>query len=150
MKNQRATQKTLSNERRTKLELIGFCFSNTQKDRSNKIWDSYYEKLKEYVERHGNCRPTKRDTREERALQHWVSMQRQNCKRGLLSDERREKLNRLGMVWEIKATYKPRTSSDDKTWKQGYEQLLEFYKVHSHVNGEWGAVLPPWLVAHPT
>lgn len=66
-----------------------------------------------------------------------MSIQRQNHKRGLLSEDHKARLDKLGFVWTYKATYKPRAVKDDKHWERGYDKLVEFHKVNSHINGKW-------------
>jgi len=139
VKNQRSVQKTLSKERKRKLEDIGFTFSNTQQDRSNKNWEAQFQKFKAYVEIHGpgtkssSTTSKSGDTKEDRAIQHWMSVQRQNFKRGILSEERQKKLDEVGFVWKLKNEYKPR-NKNDKQWLKGYDNLKQFYEEHKHCN----------------
>ncbi|CAB9508978.1 helicase [Seminavis robusta] len=155
VRNQRATKWTMSDERRSNLESIGFVFENTQQERSNHQWESYYKKLynaKLYEQQHAasivggqnnvlampsQTQPptTLLEPNEDRALQHWVAAQRQHFKKGTLSAERKAKLDQLpsGFSWKMKKEYKPR-SGNDKVWQSGYEKLVEFHKRHNHVN----------------
>jgi len=131
VKNQRSVSKTLPAERRAQLEEIGFTFSSTQVDRSRKIWEGNYQKLVAATERNGgNFNVT---LKEDRSLQHWVTIQRQAHRRGNMDEERKKKLDDIGFVWKIKNDYTPR-KKNDLQWQKGFAKLQEFHEEHGHCN----------------
>ena len=131
VKNQRSVSKTLPKERRAQLEDIGFIFSSTQLDRSKKIWDANYERLAELTKKHEGS--FTKALKEDRSLQHWVTIQRQSHRRGNLDDERKKRLDDIDFIWKIKNDYTPR-KKNDMQWQKGYEKLQEFHKDHNHCN----------------
>ena len=71
--------------------------------------------------------------KEDRSLQHWVTIQRQSHRRGNLDDDRKKLLDELDFVWKIKNEYTPR-KKNDMQWQKGYTKLVEFYNEHKHCN----------------
>ena len=131
VKNQRSVSKTLPKERRAQLEDIGFTFSSTQLDRSKKIWDANYERLALLTKKHEGS--FTKALKEDRSLQHWVTIQRQSHRRGNMDAERKKKLDDIDFIWKIKNDYTPR-KKNDMQWQKGYEKLMEFHKEHKHCN----------------
>ncbi|CAB9509272.1 helicase [Seminavis robusta] len=91
---------------KVKLEVIGFEWAlqihKKKTDVSTKVFDATFEeRLKELVEfhkEHGNCLVPQRCGR----LGRWIGTLRTAKRDGKLSDARVEKLNRVGMVWQIR------------------------------------------------
>jgi hypothetical protein len=88
-----------------------------------------YKKFQHYVEQHGHARVPFQYS-ENPSLGRWVDAQRRQYrllrdgKKTLLSQDRLELLNQLGMIWNIR----------DYSWEERYEELLEYYYQHGHVN----------------
>ncbi|CAB9515326.1 helicase [Seminavis robusta] len=82
----------LSQERQDALNAIGFTWNVlTEK------WESMYSLLKDFQEKHGHCLvSTKQNTK----LARWVQSQRDRLVEGKVSEERVQKLRRLGFVWD--------------------------------------------------
>ena len=92
-------------------------------------WYSMYRELREFFQRHGHAHvPIQYE--ENFTLGRWVETQRHQYRRrkrgeqSTLTPEREERLEKLGMVWNIR----------DYVWEENYEQLLEYYYTHGHVN----------------
>ena len=106
------TQKTnynksiLSEDRIEKLEEIGMMFENVNDD----TWNKMYELAKKYYEHYGNLKiPQNFKTTngyevDEKGynLGAWISTQRTKYKNDTLSEDRIEKLEEIGMMWNIK------------------------------------------------
>ena len=87
-----------------------------QKDK----WAANYQKLKVFFEKHGhsNCPSNTSD------LSKWVSAQRNNKKKNLLSQERIKLLNDLNIIWDLR----------EFDWESKFKELKEFVKKHGRAN----------------
>ena len=88
----------LSEERKERLEALGFVW-----DQLAAQWEEGFRELSAYHQEHGNCDVSQShitDTGFKLGL--WVSNQRQFLKKNKLSEERKERLEALGFVWEPK------------------------------------------------
>lgn len=95
-------------------------------------WKEMYSQLKQYVQQHGHARVPIQYS-ENRSLGRWVDAQRRQHRlrhqRGEqpsspLTLQREQLLNQVGMVWDIR----------DYMWEEKYQELLDFYYEHGHVN----------------
>lgn len=102
MKQGQAAQ--LSNERKLKLESLGFIWQV----RNRPEWDHRYSELLEYKEKNGNCK-VPQHYKENKALGKWVAKQREQFKllkhgkHSFLTEDRLEKLNAVGFVWQVRS-----------------------------------------------
>ena len=104
----------LSKERLELLSKIGFRFST--KTIMTKPWLSQYETLLEFRKKYPDRWPkTLEEFPKGNKLGSWCHVQRRDHKKGLLSKERIELLNKISFTWER-----------DDTWMLQYETLLEF------------------------
>ena len=83
----------MSSERVRKLKKIGFIFHLP-----DAVWKQRYNELNQFKKCHGHCRvpdnwPDNPD------LGSWVRTQRIDYTQGRMTEERAEKLNRLGFAW---------------------------------------------------
>lgn len=145
-KTQRSKQKTLLSERKRKLEEIGFLFRDTLKERSNAQWEENFQRLKaaslqekanSSIDQEGdneneNDNNQNDTTQSSSDLSRWMATQRQNYKRGLLSEERKKKLDSIGFEWSIRKEYcssRGRPKAEDQ-WRKQYEYLVRgFYCI---------------------
>ena len=85
-------------------------------------WDYMFDEAKKYYEQNGNLEvPTKYKTEQGYSLGHWLSTQRKVRRGeqfGILGEERIEKLDSIGMVWE---------SHKDLSWNKYYGAAKEYY-----------------------
>jgi hypothetical protein len=147
-KTQRSKQKTLLPERKRKLEEIGFLFRDSLKERSNTQWEENFQRVKaaslqdkanprtDQEGNNENNNKNEKDTKQSSSdLSRWMATQRQNYKRGLLSEERKKKLQSIGFEWSIRKEYcssRGRPKAEDQ-WRQQYEYLVGYYCVLSMV-----------------
>jgi hypothetical protein len=95
----------LSQERREKLEAIGFTWSV----RNRPEWDSRFNELLEYKKKFGDCK-VPQHYKDNKALGKWVAKQREQYKlykRGehsFLTADRLEKLQGIGFVWSVRTS----------------------------------------------
>jgi Helicase associated domain len=100
--NQRFTYRHLSEERRQRLDDIGFVPRMTVTER----WDSMLERLRDYQTINGHCAvPAKYSL--DPQLGRWVTCQRANYQ--TLSEERRQRLEDIGFVARLR-TRKPKAT----------------------------------------
>ena len=106
------TQKTnynksiLSEDRIKKLEKIGMMFENVNDDK----WNKMYELAKKYYEHYDNLKIPKmfktingyEIDEEGYNLGAWINTQRFSYKKGTLFEDRIEKLEEIGMMWNIR------------------------------------------------
>jgi len=98
LKNQRCFRRkgTLKKEQEKKLDGIGIVWDPY----STESWEGIYSVLLEYQQQEGNCNvPQKYTTRDGKKLGVWLSNQRASRRRGKLNEEREQKLNELGIIW---------------------------------------------------
>lgn len=114
----------LTDIRNEKLEAIGFSW-NTK----NVLWDVRFQELVNFMQMKGHC-DVPYGWAENKELSKWVQKQRYlhtlKCRgsKSNLTDEREEKLNSLGFVWNASST----------SWDTHYEALCAFKKKHGTCN----------------
>jgi len=111
----------LSQQRIEKLEKLGFDWDPLDTD-----WNEMYKKLIEYKDIYGNCNVPARWSKGLK-LGRWVNVQRQTRKRGKLNEERIEKLNNIGFIWNPSQAF-------ENIWEEMFETLIEYKNVHGHCN----------------
>lgn len=113
-------------ERMKKLQEIDFNFTvHTDK------WMEYYEQLKLYKEKHGDCQvPTHYSDNPK--LGRWTHTQRhqrrlkEKGKRSCMTQERIHLLDQLGFSWEVRPAFdRPRA-----TWQQRFDELRAYHMEH--------------------
>ena len=127
----------LSEERKTRLEKIGMIWGGKQQLR----WDKAYLAAKTYYEEHGHLEiPSVYQTEDGFLLGLWLKKQRESQSEGKLPDECRERLEKIGMVWE---------KTDQ--WNGFYELLKQYYTEHGNLRMSckrkyYGVWLAQWLI----
>ncbi len=108
--------------------------------RTDYLWSIAFEEAKKYAGQKGNLNvPTKYISETGYKLGAWICAQRTQYKLGKLYNERIEKLNSIGMVWQ------------NDGWLTRYELARKYYEEHGNLNitqntvidGVW---LGKWLV----
>ena len=115
---QREKSGKLSNERRRKLEGLGFVW-----DPRATSWQDMYQQLAVFKAENGHCNLPVEYSKNS-ALGSWVHTQRQARRGGELSDHRIGQLDALGFVWD---PFKRR-------WDEMLRQLVMFKDEHRHCN----------------
>ena len=112
----------LSNERKRRLDKVGFIWSVKNVDDGK--WNERFRQLKAYKEEHGDCNvPAKYDV-DGFKLGKWVANQRHRCKNGKLSDECTKRLEEIGFSWTV----------GNVSWSERYEQLRAYKRAHGDCN----------------
>jgi len=93
---QRSRQNSMSQERRQRLDGIGFIWYPHQL-----AWEEGFEALKRYKEREGSCLVRQKHEESGFKLGHWVNIQRGT--RGTMSQERKQRLDEIGFVWDARS-----------------------------------------------
>ncbi len=106
----------LTAERIRLLDEIGFEW--TPRD---SVWDEGFNKLLAYKAEHGNVDVSKHPNTE---LGTWVSVQRKAKSRGEISEERLQRLNEVGFVWD----------AHESRWEEMFRQLRVYKDTHGDLN----------------
>ena len=105
---------SLSQEQIDRLEKLGFVWNPFDTK-----WDQQYEELCEFQKKHGHCNVPKDG---EHQLGYWVSKQRVQRNSGNMRQDRIDRLEMIGFVWDFKAN----------NWEHMFGQLCEFKKKYGH------------------
>ncbi|CAB9508973.1 helicase [Seminavis robusta] len=124
VKNVRQHPNRHSEEQRARLDAIGFKWRKLQLDDQ---WTEAFKQLLEYRDKYGDCNVPSR-WKTSPALARWVHTQRTMYRRNKLLDERKEKLEEAGFVWDCNAM------RDDEAFHENYEKLVAFKTVKGHCN----------------
>jgi superfamily II DNA or RNA helicase len=114
---QRSRQDRLTPERRKRLEELGFAWGT----RSKGAWEDKFTELQAFKEENGHCAVPKRYPPNP-SLGSWIVYQRQF--KGRLTPERRDRLEKLGFIWD-------RVSL---SWEKKFAKLVEFKEQEGHCN----------------
>lgn len=108
----------LPKERLKKLTKLGFVL-----DPNKNAWEGMFSELCNFKNENGHCNVPK-DYEKVPSLGNWVSIQRRDYKKGVLSKERAEKLTNLGFVWD------PHYDQ----WGAMFAELLQYKSENGHCN----------------
>ena len=106
----------LSDSRVKRLEEAGFEWNIRETN-----WDEMFSVLLKFKEKKGHCNVT-RDWIENPDLSYWVSKQRDNYRKGLLSPDRIKRLEQIGFIWD----------TIENSWEENYSALVEFKSANGH------------------
>jgi superfamily II DNA or RNA helicase len=115
---QRHKQGTLSKERIQLLDEIGFVW-----DSLDAVWNERFTELKAFKATEGHCNVPQRWSKNPQ-LGKWVRTQRGCRQEGILSEERIQRLDQIGFVWD----------SLDALWEQRFSELEAFKATEGHCN----------------
>ncbi len=93
----------------------------------DKIWNDYYQLLKEYQEKHGNIDVPRSYEKDGMKLGKWLSAQRQAYKgigTNKITEEQIKLLNHLGIKWQVR----------DEIWNDYYQLLKEYQEKHGNID----------------
>lgn len=102
-------------EQRRLLDALGFVW-----DPFTDLWEEGFRYLKQFHDREGHCRVFAKQIDNEFPLGSWVVRQRKT--RESLTQDRRQRLEALGFMWD------PVT----ELWDEGYRHLKQFYDREGH------------------
>ncbi|EDN70824.1 helicase domain protein [Beggiatoa sp. PS] len=106
----------LSQERIQRLETLGFIWDTLETS-----WEQMFKSLVQYKNKHRHCNVPNPNS-ENLQLGVWVNTQRLTKRKGELSEERVEQLNKIEFVWEPSQAY----------WEKMFEALLEYKNIYGH------------------
>lgn len=119
-------EETLSQDRIDKLSAIGMVWN------PDDTWERNYEAAKKYFEKYGDLDiPAKYVTNDGLNLGAWYRTVRSDYRKGLLSDERKQRLEQIGMQWE---------SVLIRRWLDKYEKAKQYFEKHGNLNIKSGYV----------
>ena len=125
VKNTRARCDKLSEIQKAELDDLGFVW-----DAKKDLWDKRYRELLDYKHIHGDCNvPQKYEGLENglgKGLGRWVASQRTNY--DTLSEERKEQLNEIGFVRNLKK------KEANAIWEKRFNELVDFQRKNKHCN----------------
>jgi hypothetical protein len=119
---QRRKKGSLSEEQIAQLDEIDFTWK-VGSGTNDRQWEDNLLQLLEFKEKHGHMLVS---SKEHPQLGKWVINQRQLRKNGSLKQDRIDKLNDVGFVWEVGKKWK------ECLWEDRLSQLLEFKEKHGH------------------
>ena len=119
----RLGKSTIREERRKRLSSIGFTWIGEAHIIVD--WEARFQELVEYKLVHGNCNVPKEYKVNP---QLWMWVHRQRSTRETISEERRKKLDSISFTW------KAREAHIIVDWKVGFQQLVEYKRVHGNCN----------------
>ncbi len=108
-----------------KIELLNHLGMNWQI--RDKIWNDYYQLLKEYQEEHGNIDVPYSYEKDGIKLGIWLNNQRkayQKKGKNKIIEEQIQRLDQLGMKWQV----------EKRTWYDYYQLLKEYQEKHGTTN----------------
>ena len=112
---QRSSEWTISADRKRRLNKIGFVW-----DGREFTWERGFAALTKYKAREGHCLVPRFYVEGKNKLGKWVSVQRYKGKN--IEDERKQRLNKIGFVWDWR----------EYTWGKGFAALTKFKKREGH------------------
>lgn len=103
VRNQRAAKRynrPIIGERGKRLDEIGFVWRLIEPN----SWESMFDRLVEYKRVRGNCNVPQKQGANKR-LGKWVNTQRTHYKRGTLRPDRKQQLDSIGFVWNLRPNF---------------------------------------------
>ena len=138
----RLRQKKLPHERKQRLDALGFVW-----DKLEEQWEKGFRELEAYYREHGHCLvPVTFVTGSGFQLGAWIAQQRKAFGKDNLSDERKERLDAVGLVWD----------PFEQQWEEGFIELSAYHQEHGHCSvpkrfmTESGYKLGSWVAEQRT
>jgi hypothetical protein len=132
---QQRDQAALSQDRRARLDEIGFDFESLT-EKNERRWNEMLQRLKAYKREHGDClvpsRSSAKATYPDKELSLWVTNQRTGYKHDTIPNHRIVKLEEVGFVWSLREGSPIVSERHEILWEKMFEQLRDFYKDHDH------------------
>jgi hypothetical protein len=121
VKTQRRRHKAMNAEQKLRLENLGFIWNVPEH-----VWHTMWARLVAYKDIHGDCNVPNAygDDPKLAKLGKWVDKQRYLQKKGHMSDDRKETLDRIGFVW----------SPQQDLWRTHFDRLDAYKDKHGDCN----------------
>ncbi|WP_257616748.1 DEAD/DEAH box helicase [Chlamydia suis] len=110
------SREDLSEDKIERLEELGFVW-----DVAEEAWEKNFLELQRFREEHGHCKVPNRYPQNPQ-LAVWVGTQRYAFKKGKLSEDKIERLEELGFVWDVL----------EEEWEKNFLELQRFREEHGH------------------
>lgn len=122
----------LTEDRIAQLESIGMIWESG----SSAKWEAMYQEAKRYYQKHGNLSiPAKYRTSDGMPLRSWLSRQRSSYAKGQLAQNKIDKPNAVGMVWDC-----------GNPWMNSFHAAKKYYEEHGNFELTQNAVVDGvWL-----
>lgn len=119
-------------EQIARLDAIGMIWESG----SSAKWEAMYQEAKRYYQKHGNLSiPAKYRTSDGMPLRSWLSRQRSSYAKGQLAQNKIDKLNAVGMVWDC-----------GDPWMNSFHAAKKYYEEHGNFELTQNAVVDGvWL-----
>ncbi|MGC6505184.1 MAG: helicase associated domain-containing protein, partial [Coraliomargaritaceae bacterium] len=114
---QKNREGAMPEDHRKRLESIGFMWAGGKA----KYWEQKFAALEDFKNRFGHCR-VRCSWEEDPLLFCWVDSQRQKYRLGLLPEDRRKRLEKLGFIWNV----------HDLLWEESFAALKRFQECFGH------------------
>jgi superfamily II DNA or RNA helicase len=116
---QRKKKYSMTGDRRQRLDALGLDWDPLADD-----WERGFSALKVFHDREGHCSVSQRHTEGNYRLSIWVNRQRMN--KDSMADERKQRLDALGFVWD------PLADASAHAWERGFAALKVFRDREGH------------------
>ena len=115
----RSGHKSLRSEWRADLNRLGFIWDGKEAE-----WETLFLQLQNFRKERKHCIvPAKvPDGSPHQPLARWVALQRRGYAKGILDEEKKQRLDALGFVWDAKAIF----------WEEMFAALAEFRDLHGN------------------
>ena len=122
----------LTQDRVAELEALGMVWNMV-----DSRWEYCYAEAAAYYEQHGNLDfPKHYVTESGLRLGQWLKNQRASYLEGELADDKAQRLEAIGMLWE---------SRNDRQWRQAYEAAKRYFQSHGDLEVPYEYVTPDGL-----
>ena len=122
----------LTQDRVAELEALGMVWNMV-----DSRWEYCYAEAAAYYEQHGNLDfPKHYVTESGLRLGQWLKNQRASYLEGELADDKAQRLEAIGMLWE---------SRKDRQWRQAYEAAKHYFQSHGDLEVPYEYVTPDGL-----
>ena len=111
----------LTADRKKLLDEIGFCW-----DVQKHEWERNFKLLEQYSKREGHCDVPQKHVEDGGNLGKWLVVQRQIRRKGTLDKSRQERLEKLGVIWNLKEI------RNNRIWEHKYDLLVKFKEREGH------------------
>merc|ERR1711879_1023408 len=136
---QRGGESNMTDEKKEKLERLGFVWCLSDTDESEVSWRQRVKELKQYRAEHGDC-SVPQNYEDDPDLRSWVVSQRRNFRKlkqgkaSPLTEERVKELNTLGFVWRMgdgkRGIGKGTQTGTTTEWYDCLEELKKYKEEH--------------------
>ena len=118
----------LTEERIAALDKLGMVW-----DMDKFLWEQKFEAAQRYFQEYGNLQvPNQYNAPDGTCLGVWIRSARNNYKSGRLDDASIQRLESIGMIWDVNQTQ----------WERQYQAAQTYYREHGHLRIAPGYVAP--------